>query len=168
MPDRFAVRGRLIVDGRLVPGAVVVEGGKVKEVLRGEPAAGSLPGKVVTASVVAPGFIDLQVNGGFGFEAGDDAEALGRLSAALPRTGVTAYLPTIVSSEPQFYPRAFAAYAERREREARDALGEAPGPAPRGPLPGRGAQGSAPRLRDRGGSRHPPRHLARRTRTCGW
>ena len=111
MPDRFAVRGRLIVDGRLVPGAVVVEGGKVKEVLRGEPAAGSLPGKVVTASVVAPGFIDLQVNGGFGFEAGDDAEALGRLSAALPRTGVTAYLPTVVSSEPQFYPRAFAAYA---------------------------------------------------------
>lgn len=111
MPDRFAVRGRLIVDGRLVPGAVVVEGGKLKEVVRGEPAAGSLPSKVVTASVVAPGFIDLQVNGGFGFEAGDDAQAHRQLSAALPRTGVTAYLPTIVSSEPQFYSRAFAAYA---------------------------------------------------------
>jgi len=111
MSERFAVRGRLIVDGRVVPGAVVVEGGKVKEVQRGEPAAGNLPSKVITASVVAPGFIDLQVNGGFGYEAGADPVALGRLSAALPRTGVTAYLPTIVSAEPEFYPHVFEGYA---------------------------------------------------------
>jgi N-acetylglucosamine-6-phosphate deacetylase len=132
MPDRFAVRGRLIVDGRLVPGAVVVEGGKLKEVVRGEPAAGSLPSKVLTASVVAPGFIDLQVNGGFGFEAGDDAEALVRLSAALPRTGATAYLPTIVSSEPPFYPRAFAAYATAAAAKQETPSAQ-PWPAPEGP-----------------------------------
>ena len=87
MGSRFAVRGRLVVDGRLVPGAVVVEGGVIKEVQRGEPAAGSLPAEVVTASVVAPGFIDLQVNGGFGFEVGTDAEALRGLSNALHEPG---------------------------------------------------------------------------------
>lgn len=114
MGSRFAVRGRLVVDGRLVPGAVVVEGGVIKEVQRGEPAAGSLPAEVVTASVVSAGFIDLQVNGGFGFEVGTDAEALRGLSTALPRTGVTAWLPTVVSSEPEVYPRAFAAYAEAK------------------------------------------------------
>jgi N-acetylglucosamine-6-phosphate deacetylase len=123
MPERFAVRGRLVVDGRLVPGAVVVEGGRIREVQRGEPAAGSLPEDVVSASVVSPGFVDLQVNGGFGFEAGDDPEALRRLSAALPRTGVTAYLPTIVSSDPGLYPRIFEAFSAVR------AEGSAPGAA---------------------------------------
>ena len=93
MGSRFAVRGRLIVDGRLVPGAVVVDGGSIVEVLRGEPAAGSLPREVVVASVAAPGYIDLQVNGGFGFAAGDDAEALCGPALALPRTGVTAGCP---------------------------------------------------------------------------
>ena len=114
MGSRFAVRGRLVVDGRLVPGAVVVEGGVIKEVQRGEPAAGNLPAEVVTASVVAPGFIDLQVNGGFGFEVGTDVEALRGLSNALPRTGVTAWLPTVVSSEPDVYPLAFAAFASAK------------------------------------------------------
>jgi N-acetylglucosamine-6-phosphate deacetylase len=118
MGSRFAVRGRLIVDGRVVPGAVVVEGGSITEVHRGEVAAGSLPGDVVSASVVAPGFIDLQVNGGFGFEAGGDARSLLGLAGALPRTGVTAWLPTIVSSEPEVYPRAFAAFAAARTAPA--------------------------------------------------
>ena len=114
MGNRFAIRGRLIIDGRLVPGAVVVEGGAIKEVQRGDPAAGNLPKEVVTTSVVAPGYIDLQVNGGFGFEVGDDAGALQSLARALPRTGVTAWLPTVVSSEPDFYPRAFRAFTEAK------------------------------------------------------
>lgn len=114
MATRFGVRGRLVIDGRLVPGAVVVENGVIKEIQRGEPAAGSLPTEVLSASVIAPGFIDLQVNGGFGFEVGDDAAALRGLSAALPRTGVTAYLPTVVSSEPDVYPRVFAAFTSAK------------------------------------------------------
>jgi N-acetylglucosamine-6-phosphate deacetylase len=114
MDARFALRGRLVVDGRLVPGAVVIEGGKIVEVHRGKGGAGNLPADVVDASVVAPGFIDLQVNGGFGYEAGHEAKSYLGLSAALPRTGVTAYLPTIVSSPPEVYPRVFAAFGEAR------------------------------------------------------
>src|SRR5690348_8985864 len=48
--------------------------------------------------VIAPGFIDLQVNGFAGKDAADGADAIAAISDALPRTGVTAFLPTIISS----------------------------------------------------------------------
>jgi N-acetylglucosamine-6-phosphate deacetylase len=112
-----------VIDGRLLPGAVVVDGDKIVEVMRGEPAAGNLPKTVYAGSVVAPGFIDLQVNGGFGSEVGDDPEAMRHLSARLPSTGVTAYLPTIVSSPAEFYPRAFRAFDEAKTADGAKPLG---------------------------------------------
>src|SRR5262245_44849264 len=66
MSARFAVRGQLVFDGRLAPGAVVVEDGRILEVQLGEGSALSLPQDVADAAVVAPGFVDLQVNGGYG------------------------------------------------------------------------------------------------------
>ncbi len=93
-----AARGRLLVDGALVPGAVVFGGGRILEVIRGEAIpAERLPAQVFDAAIVTPGLIDLQVNGGFGFEVGADAEALRALAERLPATGVTAFLPTLVS-----------------------------------------------------------------------
>ncbi len=51
-----------------------------------------------TPTIVSPGLIDLQVNGGFGFEVGGDAAALRALAARLPSTGVTTFLPAVVSA----------------------------------------------------------------------
>jgi N-acetylglucosamine-6-phosphate deacetylase len=48
--------------------------------------------------LVAPGFIDLQVNGAHGVDATSEPERLWDLAAALPRYGVTGFLPTIVTS----------------------------------------------------------------------
>jgi N-acetylglucosamine-6-phosphate deacetylase len=119
--QRFAVRGRLAVDGSLVAGAVVVEGGTIVDVRRGGVPDGDLPSQVHDTSIVAPGLIDLQVNGAFGVEVGTSAEALRHLAAQLPTTGVTGFLPTLVSSPPDLYPRAFEAF-----EEARDATGATP------------------------------------------
>jgi N-acetylglucosamine-6-phosphate deacetylase len=115
------VRGRLVVDGGLTPGAVVVEQGRLVEVLRGEVRDGALPAAVQEAFVVAPGFIDLQVNGAFGVEVGGSAEAIRHLSERLPSTGVTGFLPTVVSSAPELYPRLFRAVSD-----AGDASGAVP------------------------------------------
>lgn len=114
-PDaaRFAVRGRLVLDRGLVPGAVVVEGGRIAEVVL-EPAPAALPPTVHDAAIVSPGFIDLQVNGGFGVEVGERADAIPRLAARLPATGVTAFLPTLVSSAAEVYPRACQAFLASR------------------------------------------------------
>jgi N-acetylglucosamine-6-phosphate deacetylase len=103
-PRRYAVRGKLAIEGSLVEGAVVVEDNRIIELsrLNGND---NLPPDVIEADIVSPGFIDLQVNGGFGVEVGTDEEPLGLIEAHLPASGVTAYLPTAISSIYSFYER---------------------------------------------------------------
>jgi N-acetylglucosamine-6-phosphate deacetylase len=48
--------------------------------------------------LVAPGFVDLQCNGGLGIDLTRTPERMWELGAALPRWGVTAWLPTIVTA----------------------------------------------------------------------
>src|SRR5947209_6882870 len=106
---RLFVRGRVLLGGELVPGAVCVENGTIVGVLR-EPCGLPADARVLTAPVVAPGFIDLQVNGGFGCEVGENPDALVRLAGTLPTTGVTAFLPTAITSSAEVYPRVIAAF----------------------------------------------------------
>jgi N-acetylglucosamine-6-phosphate deacetylase len=93
---------------------VIVKGGRIVDVLR-DAAPFALPATVHEASIVSPGFIDLQVNGGFGAEVGEEAAAIRHLAERLPATGVTAFLPTLVSSAPDVYPRACEAFLASRD-----------------------------------------------------
>jgi len=111
--NRFAIRGRLLLDGRLVLGVVVVEGDSITEVRTGDLDT-DLPRALVDAAIVSPGLVDLQINGAFGLEVGADAAALRALAARLPETGVTTFLPTIVSSPPERYRETAAAFAGAR------------------------------------------------------
>ena len=47
---------------------------------------------------LAPGLIDLQINGAFGYDFTADPTTIWPVAAKLPRYGVTAFLPTIISS----------------------------------------------------------------------
>lgn len=105
----FAFRGRLAIAGSLVSGAVVIEGDRIAAVLT-DPRDGNLPADVRQAAIIAPGLIDLQVNGGWGVEIGPDASAFCTLSAQLPATGVTSWLPTFITHPAADYPAVFAAY----------------------------------------------------------
>ena len=111
--NRFAVAGRLLLDGELVAGALVVEAGRIVEVRRGVAAVGDA-GPELDADIVSPGLCDLQVNGGFGVEVGGDAAALRALAAQLPATGVTTFLPTVVSADAAHYRAVAAALAAAR------------------------------------------------------
>lgn len=48
--------------------------------------------------LLAPGFIDLQCNGAFGYDLTQNPESVWRVATQLPQFGVTSFLPTIVSS----------------------------------------------------------------------
>jgi N-acetylglucosamine-6-phosphate deacetylase len=118
----FAVRGKLAIAGHLEEGAVVIDGGRIIDVLRA-PREGALPAQIIGAEIVAPGLIDMQVNGGFGVEVGADPGALRDLARRLPERGVTAYLPTLISAPAAAYQQAFDAFAAAQVAPGARALG---------------------------------------------
>jgi N-acetylglucosamine-6-phosphate deacetylase len=94
--NRFSVTGRLLIDGRLAAGALVVAGDRIVEVRT--DVAGELPTPRLEADIVSPGLVDLQCNGSFGFEVTDGVSALDIMASRLTRRGVTTFLPTVVSA----------------------------------------------------------------------
>ncbi len=61
--------------------------------------------------LVAPGYLDLQVNGGFGVDLARQPDRLGELAARLPDAGVTGWCPTLVTSPPDRLAELLAAAA---------------------------------------------------------
>lgn len=49
---------------------------------------------------VVPGFVDIQINGAFGRDFTSDPASIWEVAALLPRLGVTAFVPTIITSPP--------------------------------------------------------------------
>jgi N-acetylglucosamine-6-phosphate deacetylase len=58
---------------------------------------------ILTDGVIAPGFIDLQLNGGYGYDFTTDPTSIANVAARLPQTGVTGFLPTRVTSPIESY-----------------------------------------------------------------
>jgi N-acetylglucosamine-6-phosphate deacetylase len=79
-----------VVDGCLLPGDVAVEDGRIAAVGLASPNG---------SGIAVPGFVDLQVNGFGGVDFLDaDADGYRRAGDALLECGVTAYLPTLITS----------------------------------------------------------------------
>lgn len=57
----------------------------------------------VQGLIIAPGYIDLQINGAFGIDFSVQADQVHRVAELLPQYGVTAFLPTLVSCEKTHY-----------------------------------------------------------------
>ena len=92
MAPRVLLGDRLVSDGW-----VAVAGGRVVEVGVGRPPAA--PTRHLDEGVLAPGLVDAQVNGAFGVDLVDaDDAAWDQVRAELPRTGVTAFVPTFITA----------------------------------------------------------------------
>ncbi|HEY7068488.1 MAG TPA: hypothetical protein VH479_00160, partial [Acidimicrobiales bacterium] len=96
----------LVVTGGTPPEVAVV-GGRIAG--PGAAPAGA-PTLAAAGRVVAPGFIDLQCNGAAGIDLTAEPERLWEMAALLPRWGVTAWLPTIVTAPADLRRRALAAW----------------------------------------------------------
>jgi N-acetylglucosamine-6-phosphate deacetylase len=107
------LRGRLLLGGRLVPGAVHWSGERIVSIDTDSARAprGALP-------IVAPGFVDLHVHG---FAGHSPVGALRGMAAALARVGTTACQPTLFPAAPAMLGRVAAEAwreAELANREA--------------------------------------------------
>ncbi len=100
MPSSVLVRG-LVGHGDLSsPSAVLLADGRIAALDADADRLGADADRVVEAAglAAAPGFIELQLNGIDGLDFTSDPGSIARVGAAPARFGVTAYLPTIVTS----------------------------------------------------------------------
>jgi N-acetylglucosamine-6-phosphate deacetylase len=87
---REVLRGSVVgPSGGLRCARLVIAAGRVAEI--------ELLGPGDAETIIAPGFIDLQVNGYAGHDMRDGPEAISAASELLPSTGVTGFLPTLIS-----------------------------------------------------------------------
>ncbi len=113
-PDEHAVLAGTVFTGQYLhyDAAVVVRGPDIVAVV---PRADLPPGmrrrELPEGTWLAPGFIDLQVNGGGDvlFNDAPTRETIGRIAAAHRKFGTTALLPTLISDSPEKMPAAIAA-----------------------------------------------------------
>jgi len=85
---------------RINNGAVLIDGERIAAMGTAEnvpcpPGAQVIPAQEMT---LAPGFIELQLNGGFGHDFTADPSTIWQVADQLPRYGVTAFLPTVITS----------------------------------------------------------------------
>lgn len=113
--ETFGIRGNLLFGTHLEPGTVVVENGVLANIHRGHASDGNLPAGVIDAPIVAPGLIDLQVNGAVGREVSANPDDIDTISAFLATTGTTAWLPTVVTAPAEFYPPVFEGWLKKSD-----------------------------------------------------
>lgn len=114
-PPLAIVGGDLATPTGTEPADLLLADGRVQEV--GPPGSLTITGPIrrldAGGSIVAPGLVDIQINGGYGIDLWSEPHRLGELARLLPRHGVTAFCPTIVSGPPERVTAALTALAQR-------------------------------------------------------
>jgi len=137
----FSISGRALIADHFTEATLLVADGRVAAIRRGIDRHAD----ICTDGWIAPGLIDLQVNGAYGFDFATDSASIANVAARLPATGVTAFLPTIITSPLEAYSR-FLRDLERAMQDARGA-------------PVLGAHLEGPYLSPKRAGAHNPNHL---------
>jgi N-acetylglucosamine-6-phosphate deacetylase len=122
----FALVGARIFDGsHMLDGhAVIVDGARIRGLQKESDLSGTVD-RVRVEGLLAPGFIDVQVNGGGGvlFNDRPDRDAIRTIGEAHRRFGTTGFLPTLITDRRETMAQAVAAVREAREAEVPGVLG---------------------------------------------
>ncbi len=117
---------RVLVGGSLVPATVIVRDGRIEDVVRGPPLAGAR--RLAADAILAPGFVDLQVNGGAGIAVNEvdrgaaGAAALVAVAGAHRAGGTTSLLATVITDAEGAIARVADAVAAARATADGDAV----------------------------------------------
>jgi len=110
-------------DGVIEKGTVMVENGRIQTITPSQIAPPP-DSQVINAAgmSVVPGFIDLQLNGGFGHDFTQQPETIWDVAAQLPQFGVTSFLPTVITSPLETVANAQQVMAQGRPDEFNGAM----------------------------------------------
>lgn len=122
-----------LVNGRIYSGhqildnhAVVIANGRIDRVIPRESLPADVEQRDVSGAIIAPGFIDLQLNGCGGVQFNDDIDALSVetleiMQRANEKSGCTSFLPTLITSSDELMQRAIEtmrAYLHKHQHQA--------------------------------------------------
>jgi N-acetylglucosamine-6-phosphate deacetylase len=117
--NRWCICGSIVRPGGEVrAGTVWVEGTRIESV---EDALTPAADVVVEAGLIAPGYVDLQLNGAFGHDLTGNPESAVDIAGRLPARGCTAFLPTLVCTPLERYAPLAATLAAERQRQVEGA-----------------------------------------------
>lgn len=123
----YALTGARIFDGDEIRSglAVVIEGPRIAEVVEQSKLSKAVRQLRLKGGLLAPGFIDVQVNGGGGTLLNDkpSPEGVRQIALAHWRFGTTGLLPTVITDRPEVISRAIASVRQAREQGATSVLG---------------------------------------------
>lgn len=127
MTGNFAIVGARIFDGQAWHNrsALVLRDGTVERIEAGHDLPAGLDVVALDGGMIAPGFVDLQVNGGGGVMLNDapSVEAIRTICAAHAPFGTTALLPTLITDTPELTAQTVAAGAEAARQRVPGFLG---------------------------------------------
>lgn len=105
--------------------AVIVDGEHIEAIVPRSAVPAGMAVETIETGFIAPGFIDLQVNGGGGVMLNDsrDAETIATICAAHAQFGTTALLATLITDTPAITAEALEAGAEAERRKVPGFLG---------------------------------------------
>jgi N-acetylglucosamine-6-phosphate deacetylase len=110
--EPMLIRGLASLADLAGPSAVLVDGGRIAAIDTDAERIGAPTILEADGLTAVPGFIELQLNGIAGRDFTTDPESMWIVGAAAARYGVTAFLPTIVSSPPGTLEAALDAWRE--------------------------------------------------------
>ena len=100
----IALRGELYTPTEQISrGVLLIDGAVITAVGSAEEVAIPSGAQVLDAELIAPGYIELQLNGAFGSDFATEPAAISAVAARLPQTGVTSFLPTLISAPRERY-----------------------------------------------------------------
>jgi len=103
MSEKSAFTGATVFDGWQLraDAALVIQGGRVTNVVGEDELPEDIARTHMDGGVIAPGLVDLQVNGGGGVMLNDspDTETIRKIADAHCRAGTTSILPTLISDD---------------------------------------------------------------------
>ncbi|PLP57330.1 N-acetylglucosamine-6-phosphate deacetylase [Mesorhizobium loti] len=127
MSTHLALTGARIFDGAdwHDDAALIIAGGLVEAITKRSAIPSGVEVVDLGGGILAPGFIDLQVNGGGGVMLNDhpDLASIETICRAHAPFGTTALLPTLITDTPEITAAAIAAGAEAAQRKLPGFLG---------------------------------------------
>jgi N-acetylglucosamine-6-phosphate deacetylase len=103
-------------EGQFQQGTISIRDGVIEQVHSGK----NIQSGISVPGMILPGWLDIQINGGYGYDFTCKPESTAHVALHLPATGVTGFLPTIITSEFESYPARLEVIRKTIERQNND------------------------------------------------